>query len=341
MTQRPFIALLTAVILSVTWGSATVAHQGRDVGHIKDIYVFGDSLSDTGNMFALSNDIEPPSPPYFDGRFSNGPVWVETLAELLRLNTDFDTPITLDPLANNQAVGGAFTDTRNSNDDLIPPEVNAGILSQVDNFAAAGGRIKRKDLVIVWGGANNYVFDLFAADPEDVVDDLKHAIEDLADLGGRMFLVPNLPDLGRTPLAVLNPNPLLAGALTELTGLHNTALSPMIAELREDLDDVVIVELDIFTAFNLLLDGSTFSQKVFPCLVQLDDRTRIPNPFDVCPQDGDTFDATGVLFWDLLHPTTAAHDIIALAAHATLSGAAAILAEDDDLANATTLPIPE
>ncbi len=38
MTLRPFIALFTAVILSVTWGSAVVANdQGWGIGHIKDI----------------------------------------------------------------------------------------------------------------------------------------------------------------------------------------------------------------------------------------------------------------------------------------------------------------
>ena len=317
MTLRPFTALFTAVILSVTWGSAAVA-QGQGNGHFNDFYVFGDSLSDTGNLFELTGNVEPPSPPYFDGRFSNGPVWIETLADLLDLDIDFDTTVVDNPLANIQAVGGAFTDVRNSNDDLIMPPPDTGILSQVDNFKTAGGKIKRKDLVIVWGGANDYVFDLFLADPADVVDDIKHAIEDLEELGARRFLVPNLPDLGRTPLAVLNSP--LDVFLTELTELHNAALSPMIAELREDLPDVVIVELDIFTAFNLLLDGDTFSQKVFPCLVQLPDRTRIPNPFGVCTPDGETFDATGVLFWDLLHPTTAAHDVIALVAFGAVTG---------------------
>ena len=322
MTLRPFIALFTAVILSVTWGSAAVA-QGQGIGKIKDIHVFGDSLSDTGNMFALSVGMEPPSPPYFDGRFSNGPVWVETLAELLHLNTDFDTPITLDPLANNQAVGGAFTDTRNSNDDLIPAEINAGILSQVDNFASAGGRIKRKDLVIVWGGANNYVFDTLAGIPPfppDVVDDLKRAIEDLADLGARRFLVLNLPDLGATPLAQFNPP--LPAILTPLTLIHNAALTAMIAELREDLPRVQIVELDINTAFDALLAGGVFPNVTIPCLIQLPDRTRVPT--GACGF-GPPFDATGTLFWDLLHPTEAAHEIIAMVAYGALTSAAGTL----------------
>ena len=40
-------------------------------------YVFGDSLSDDGNLFDLTGN---PPPPYFEGRFSNGPVWADTAA---------------------------------------------------------------------------------------------------------------------------------------------------------------------------------------------------------------------------------------------------------------------
>ena len=60
-----------------------------------DIVVFGDSLSDNGNLFRLTGQ---PPPPYFKGRFSNGPVWVERLAAPLGLDgiTDF-------------ALGGATT----------------------------------------------------------------------------------------------------------------------------------------------------------------------------------------------------------------------------------------
>lgn len=37
---------------------------------IDQLYVFGDSLSDTGNTYKATQGIIPPSPPYFQGRFS-------------------------------------------------------------------------------------------------------------------------------------------------------------------------------------------------------------------------------------------------------------------------------
>jgi phospholipase/lecithinase/hemolysin len=53
---------------------------------IKNIVVFGDSLSDAGNvpLWAVDHSVAPdllyPSPSYYMGRGSNGPVWIEVVA---------------------------------------------------------------------------------------------------------------------------------------------------------------------------------------------------------------------------------------------------------------------
>lgn len=44
------------------------------------IVAFGDSLSDIGNFYRLTGGVLPP-PPYDNGRFSNGPLWIEYLAD--------------------------------------------------------------------------------------------------------------------------------------------------------------------------------------------------------------------------------------------------------------------
>ena len=43
------------------------------------LVVFGDSLSDNGNLYAATGGTTPTSPPYYQGRFSNGPVFTELL----------------------------------------------------------------------------------------------------------------------------------------------------------------------------------------------------------------------------------------------------------------------
>ena len=43
------------------------------------LVVFGDSLSDNGNLYLISGGTQPPSPPYYQGRFSSGQVWTERL----------------------------------------------------------------------------------------------------------------------------------------------------------------------------------------------------------------------------------------------------------------------
>jgi outer membrane lipase/esterase len=45
-------------------------------GELTQIVAFGDSLIDTGNFFAASGQTTPASPPYFNGRWTNGPAWV-------------------------------------------------------------------------------------------------------------------------------------------------------------------------------------------------------------------------------------------------------------------------
>ncbi|HEY9768613.1 MAG TPA: hypothetical protein V6C71_08930 [Coleofasciculaceae cyanobacterium] len=71
-------------------------------------YVFSDSLSDPGNIFNATKasqpfdelfDVDipltPPSPPYFEGRFSNGLVWVEQLAAELDLSLTPSTELSV------------------------------------------------------------------------------------------------------------------------------------------------------------------------------------------------------------------------------------------------------
>src|SRR5512136_343092 len=69
------------------------------------MWIFGDSLSDVGNLYLATGGTQPPASNYWQGRSSNGPVWVEYLAPKLLL----PAPTTALTGGNDFAFRGAFS----------------------------------------------------------------------------------------------------------------------------------------------------------------------------------------------------------------------------------------
>jgi phospholipase/lecithinase/hemolysin len=181
--------------------SLTLVGACSTVSAFSNAYYFGDSLSDTGNIFTLTGGTVPASP-YFNGRFSDGPVWVETLAAGLGLAAS--TTASLQG-GNNFAFGGARTAGGS-----IP-----SLLTQVGGFTSAPGSLDPAALYVVVAGGND-MRDARSAFPSmdaagaagrlaaatAAADNLNAALALLAADGARNVLVANLPDLGTTPEAV-------------------------------------------------------------------------------------------------------------------------------------------
>ena len=118
------------------------------------LVVFGDSLSDNGNVFAASGNTTPP-PPYFEGVFSNGPVWADLLAER------WGIPQT------NLAFGGALSGITNSGNGAAPTDGTLsvyaaaplpGVLAQIQLYAAqTGGAADPDALYVVFVGGNDFL----------------------------------------------------------------------------------------------------------------------------------------------------------------------------------------
>jgi phospholipase/lecithinase/hemolysin len=96
-------------------------------------YVFGDSLSDNGNLAAGLHTTFP-NPPSFNNSFTNGSVAVQLLAESLGLTANASLWLTAPsvPAGTNYAVGGATSAT--------PDAVGINLLNQVGAYStyAAG-----------------------------------------------------------------------------------------------------------------------------------------------------------------------------------------------------------
>ncbi|BAZ13669.1 GDSL family lipase [Calothrix sp. NIES-4071] len=253
---------------------------------INQIYVFGDSLSDTGNMYRTTNRNYPPNPPYFQGRYSNGQVWVEYLGSKLALNTKDSA---------NFAFGGAMTGKVSNNG--IP-----GLLGQVENFTKNQLSGNDSGLYVIWAGANDYIYGV--ADSTTPVINITQAIESLLNAGAKKILVVDLPDLGNLPATKNNGS---SQSLSAVTKAHNQGLAKSLSQLRQKFDSKSeIIELNVSELYRDAISNPSkygFTNVTSACLYQ---GATCNNP--------DQY-----LFWDGIHPTTAAHQIIAEKAFTVLN----------------------
>jgi len=104
------VVFFAAIVVILGFSSSAHAEAVCD----EQLVVFGDSLSDTGNVLIASHGAFPPSPPYSGGRFTDGIgisaglVWVESLADRLGLSRPTARLSNVYP-ATNYAFGGAVT----------------------------------------------------------------------------------------------------------------------------------------------------------------------------------------------------------------------------------------
>ncbi len=257
------------------------------------INMFGDSLSDPGNIYNLTGGAFPPAPYYDQGRFSNGDIWTDYLAEDLGLNPGSPSSQWV-----NYAFGGATTGTENISYMFNPALTGLpGVQTQVGLFAQQHQSADPNGLYIIWAGGNDYTYG-GSDDTEAVVKNLSLTIESLYSIGARNFLIGNLPDLSKTPLGSSNP-----GDLQQTVEDHNALLKAEIKGLNKDLFNSNIALFDV--------------NNLFKDVIKKPSKYGLENVSDGCLLVGCT-NPDEYLFWDNFHPTTAGHKIIADAAYATL-----------------------
>ncbi len=248
---------------------------------ISGFTVFGDSLSDNGNAFRGTNGLFPPSPPYFNGRFTNGNVWIEDLAASLNLTTT----------TANFAFGGATSGTANTTVPFLP-----GVTTQVNSFLQSSPRLSPDRVFVVWAGANDYLGG-GVTNPAIPLGNISAILQRLTAAGAEKLIVVNLPDLGKVPGTLTNP--IQSAGLTQLSAAHNQALRAVLQTLAQSQPNVNIIPIDVAALVNqATTDPARFGfTNVTQSCLNLVAGTVCPNP-------------NQFLFWDALHPTAAAHQII-------------------------------
>jgi Ca2+-binding RTX toxin-like protein len=235
------------------------------------------------------------------GRASNYPVWIEYLAERLSLTSTTE---------NNYAVMGAGTGTDNFNDGLFGQEY-PGLWDQIEQFAEdinyPDETADPNALYTVWAGPNDmFLIEDPAQAPlviQQAVENLGTAIVSLYGMGARHILVPNMVDLGATPMGLYSENP---SAYTALSIGFNAGLSQTLGFL-ENTFGIQVIQVDMFSEFEeVIADASSygFTNTTDPCMVDL---TVVGDPEQY-------------VFWDAVHPTTRAHAVLADIVFDTLIG---------------------
>ena len=307
--------------------AATAAFAGSK---FSSIVVFGDSLSDTGRLFRLTHGGFPPRVAYFDGRQTNGPVWVEYLADELGLEHRLK----------DYAVVGAMTGTTtaipsgNVWSDTFTGLGGTSLSGQFGQYLAnTGGRVDPDALYIVEGGANDMISPLSALlmNPQATTAEFMQAVNTIATptvintativgtlkaMGAQYIAVVNVPDIGKAPRLV-GYGPVASATVSMVVDIINDAIATQLDGI-DAAGGNKIARIDVFGFVNgIVADPAHFGF------------TNVTGQFMTLNLGSGTVTYVNAnrhavkqwLFWDDLHPTTRGHKFLAENALATLRAA--------------------
>lgn len=285
--------LLPIIVFCLLPLAALAADFGR-------IVVFGDSLSDQGNLASVVGDF--PQPPFYNNRVSNGPVAVEIMASELGRTLAPSLHLVGPASGTNYAVAAARA--------RGPAQIDLGF--QVELFLANhGGVAPGADVYVVFIGGND-VRDargqLNLADGEAIVRQAASAVglqvRRLIGAGARRILIANAPDVGSIPesslIAALIGDPGFPARATYLSELYNNELKGQMHRIEEETG----IDIEGFNIFKRLRK-----------IIKKADKLGFTNTTDACFFTASmTFnpacDFERFVFFDEIHPTARVHAII-------------------------------
>ena len=316
--QKIYLMVAAAALFAVTSSFGQAPAFSR-------IVVFGDSLSDTGNVRARtsaksSGAIDYPSHTfnYDNGRFTNDSatdpashtylgVWHEQLAR-----TFLGLPAASNSLGGvtglNYAFGGATTMNGTHDEVESTPVADISITiddmgKQMDDYLASHV-VDASALYIVWGGSNDIRNDDSSASVTATVGRVDNLVSRLATAGAKYIMVPNVVPVGDTPSFSGTPR---AATANQAAAEYRKELAASLAALQSNLASQGftprIFQVDEWAdVVRIFSNGPRFGF------------TNITNP----AQGNSSANPDQYIFWDDLHPTTAAHYRLALTAYNTI-----------------------
>lgn len=296
-----FLRLFTLIPLLCVAGLQVASAQ------YEQLVVFGDSLSDTGNLAAVSPEAGAVlnTPPFYQGRVSNGPVSVDVLAELmgLPLSAFFEDG------GQNFAVAGArAAAVGETTEDAIR------LASQVTVYLR-GNTPDPATLVVIMIGGNDLrdAVSLGRTAAKRRLNSAAAAIESqirrLIAAGVENFLVAGAPDVSKIPetrAAASQFGPVVIRKARWVTAYFNARLDRRLTAIRASVE-AHIAEADLATLLSEITDNALdygFTVPFRACLDLGDDGT--PN-FDPRCGPGPA-KISQFVYFDSIHPTAKIHE---------------------------------
>lgn len=286
MTHHHFRTTTRMALAAVAVGLGLTGPARGD--RITGIVSFGDSLTDVGNYYAATNGASPPpAAGYATGGFTNGWNWVQYLAR--DLGVAAPTPSTRG--GTDYAYGGAMTGSGTTVSTFGPgtatvPNIGQQVADYLGSHTPQAGQ-----LFTIWGGAND-VLNGGQKDPTVLLQNLAGAITSLAQAGAKQFLVGNLPPLNLTPAG-------LAQSPTDQAGLamFSSYFDQGLVSEAKTLSAALGVQIHVLDAHSLFNDAVANPARYG--FTNLTDQAYQTNP-----------SGQGYLFWDIVHPTTQADQLV-------------------------------
>jgi thermolabile hemolysin len=281
-----FVANGTSSLDYTVWTNDPVTQDNA----INKIVVFGDSLSDNGNLFNSTEWILPVASDYAHGHFTNGQVWAEYLGEKLNLPV-YDW-----------AVGKA----------VILPDGIIRLSEQVNSWNAYRTHDKnyhpKNTLFTIWIGAN----DMLNSNKKPVSSMIQQEmlmIRRLIKNEAKNIIIINLPDMTLTPYYQFRSDRAIVSARIKQ---FNVELKIAVVALQAEYGLAVNLHVfDVASLYENLFKNPIkygFINSAESCL-KISTMT-VPYVESVRTRS-DCRDPNTFLSWDLIHPTTQVHKLLA------------------------------
>lgn len=265
------------------------------------VYIFGDSLSDSGNAASvvgsnasqtITGNAYVPSQPYGSGTFSNGAVWTSAFVSGIGLGSSWAAPALVSAGNGNYAVGGARTSVGASS-----------VSAQVALFTSRSLAVTGQTLFVVEAGGNDVRATLsdVLANPATAATTIATAaaayasgvgaiVDSLQASGAQHIVVWDAPNVGVTPAVRSFGATAMATASAIATSFNSALAARLTGESGVSVFDVY--GLVTAVAANPAGYGLT-------------------NVSDACGALGSSCNPSTYLFWDGIHPTSAGQAILA------------------------------